>query len=86
MANHPEIMPDEQDPRTVSDLDATPVDVLALAISLNDQGHTARIISGEPRSLPERETLANIAPNFRVSVTTLEDYFLSEGLAHHLAA
>lgn len=86
MANHPEIMPDEQDSKADNDLDATPVDVLALAISLNDQGHTAIIVSGEPHSLPDRETLANIAPNFGVSVTTLEEYIITHELDHHLAA
>ncbi|MBT2550539.1 hypothetical protein [Arthrobacter sp. ISL-65] len=86
MANHPELMPDEQDPKARKDVNATPVDVLALALSLKSQGHSATIISEEPLSLPDRDTLATVAPKFGISVKTLEDYMIGEGLAQHLAA
>jgi hypothetical protein len=87
MANHPELMPEEQDPKAKDkNADATPVDVLALAITLQDQGHTATIISGELPSYANRQPLATVAPKFGVAVMGLAAYMHAEGLSQHLAA
>lgn len=86
MMNNPDIIPEERDSKLDSDLDATPVDVLALALGIKDQGNTAIIISGEPSSMPDRESLALVAPQFGISVMTLQNYMIAEGLDHHLAA
>ncbi|GAA3287776.1 hypothetical protein GCM10017708_05880 [Arthrobacter citreus] len=86
MINSPEIMSDDQDSKENSDLAATPVDVLALAISLHDRGATPVIVSGEPGTLPDRETLATIAPTFSIRVITPAQYMHLEGLGQHLAA